>query len=298
MVSLKFSVIGLVALILVISIPAYALEGRAYKMREDLGFEPLIDGALQYFYYAPCPQPEYYWFWAFIGDLGHWENGTAVGAWFEVGDLSMAYFDVCDPTQCHTLERVRVLDFQGVGGYPGFFRCRLDIYCCDEYGCPVGPSLWSQQCWTWFAWNYFDIDPPLCLTGCSADPGPPASRPRILVTMTHDGFSYGYPEINYNTWGADAISLLIEEGCVMHDESCLPVLYPRPYNSHYNTIHSGYYGQDFEYCPPQWFRDQNDSTPDASEYGFVELCWRIYLGCSGPTAGQPATWSSIKSMYE
>jgi hypothetical protein len=118
------------------------------------------------------------------------------------------------------------------------------------------------------------------------------------VTITHDGVDRFGPADNYNAWGTDAISIPLQDGCIMHDLGCLPVLYPRPYASHHNTIHSGYYGEDFEYCPPQWFKDQNDSTPDASEYGFVELAWRIYIACEGPTAPQPATWSSIKSMYE
>ena len=83
----------------------------------------------------------------------------------------------------------------------------------------------------------------------------------------------------------------------MHDYGCLPALYPRPYNSHYASIHSGYYGKDFEYCPPRWFRDGRDSTPDGTQYGFCELAWRLYITCAGPSASQPATWSDIKSMY-
>jgi hypothetical protein len=84
----------------------------------------------------------------------------------------------------------------------------------------------------------------------------------------------------------------------MHEYGCMPVLYPRPYASHYSTIHSGYYGHDFEYCPPQWFKEPNDSTPDGTEYGFIELAWRIYIGCDGPTQTQSTTWGSIKTLYE
>jgi hypothetical protein len=62
-------------------------------------------------------------------------------------------------------------------------------------------------------------------------------------------------------------------------------------------MHSGYYGKELEYCPPVWFKDKNDTTPDGSEYGFIELAWTIYVICSGPTATQPAAWGSIKSMY-
>ena len=293
---MKILVIALVLIVLLASIPVMAFEGRAYKLREDMGTEPLYDGALNYYYYVPCPT--YSWFWAFSGLDDPWENGTAVGAWFEIGDLSTGGWEVCDPAQCHTLDMVRVLDFEGMQGYPGFFRCRMDVFCCDTYGCPVGPSLWNGECWPDYAWNYFAIDPPLCISGCSTDPGPPASRPRILVTMTHDGTVYGGPSDNYNAWGTDVISRHVEDGCIMHDYGCLPALYPRPYVSHYSTMHSGYYGQDFQYCPPQWFKDPNDSTPDGTEYGFLELAWRIYVTCSGPTATQPATWGSIKSMYE
>lgn len=297
--AVKILAIGLVALVLLASVPASAIESRAYRLREDMGTEPLYDGVLQYYYYVPCAT--YSWFWAFGGDIDNpWENGTRVGAWFEIGDLSTGGWDACDPTQCHTLDRVRVLDLLGVGGYPGHFRCTMDIYCCDEFGCPVGPSLWkSDPYWTGYGWNYFDVEPLICLSGCSADPGPPASTPRILVTITHDGMGHlGVPYDNLNAWGADAISIPIEEGCMMHDEGCLPALYPRPHNSHYGTIHSGYYGRDFEYCPPQWFRDPRDSTPGGTDYGFLELAWRIYVACTGPTETRPATWGSIKSLYK
>jgi hypothetical protein len=294
---MKIPVIALILISLLTSIPVMAFEGRAYKLREDMGTEPLSGGALNYYYYVPCPT--YSWFWAFGGLDDPWEGGTAVGAWFEIGDISTGGWGVCDPTQCHTLDRVRVLDMEGLQGYPGYFRCIMDVYCCDEYGCPVGPSLWNTECWTGYAWNYFDIDPPLCISGCSADPGPPASRPRILVTLTHAAHLYGDPlAVNLNAWGTDLISRHVEDGCIMHDYGCLPALYPRPYISHYDAMHSGYYGQDFEYCPPQWFKDPQDFTPDGSEYGFVELAWRIYVTCSGPTETQPATWGSIKAMYE
>lgn len=294
---MKIVAIWLIAALLAACGPVLAIEGRAYKMREDVGTEPLYDCTLNYFYYIPCPT--YSWFYAFGGFVDPWEQGTTVGAWFEIGDLSTGGSDICDPTQCHTLRRIRVLDFEGVQGYPAAWRCRIDVYCCDEYGCPVGPSLWSHPIWTSFGWNYILIDPwiDICLSGCATDPGPPASSPRLLITMTHAVLPpFGHE--NYNAWGTDVISKNLENGCVMHDYGCLPASYPRPYAGNYSTMHSGYYGTDFEHCPPQWFKDPHDSTPDGDEYGFVELCWRIYLDCSGPTATQPATWGSIKSMYK
>ena len=287
-------------LLAVLVVAAGAMGGQAYQFRDDLESEPLYDGVLQYYYYNPCDMVPYYsWFWAFGGPDDPWEHGTSVGAWFEVGDMSTGGFDVCDPTQCQTLDRLRVLDLWGVSGYPGYCRVKIDVFCCDEYGCPVGPSLWSSGVeWTWYGWNYFDIDPPLCITSCAVNPGPPVSRPRILVAITHDGQDYFGPLDNDNAWGADVISVPLDNGCTMYDQGGLPMLYPRPSTSYYTTMHSGYYGHDFEFCPPQWFEDPGDPTPDGSQYGFVELAWRIYLSCTGPTATQPATWGSIKSMYE
>jgi hypothetical protein len=84
----------------------------------------------------------------------------------------------------------------------------------------------------------------------------------------------------------------------MHDTGCLPALYPRPEASHYATVHSGYYGTGvIQYCPPQWFIDQGDTTPDGTQYGFIELAWRIYLICTGPTGLEGTSWGKIKSMY-
>jgi hypothetical protein len=292
---MRRSAIGLFLAVLLASLPASAITGRAYMLREDMGTEPLYDGALNYYYYVPCPT--YSWFWGFGGWEDPWEPGTTVGAWFEIGDNSTGGWDVCDPAQCHSLEIIRVLDLQEDMVYPGLSRCRMDIFCCDEYGCPLGPSLWSDQVFTTYAFNYFYIDPPLCLSGCAGNPGPPPTGPRILVALTHDATLGDGPVESHNAWGADAVSIPLEEGCAMHDYGCMPALYPRPYTSNYTTMHSGYYGSDFEYCPPQWFKDPEDSTPDGSEYGFLELAWRIYVNCSGPTGTEPATWGSIKSMY-
>jgi hypothetical protein len=268
---------------------AMAIEKRAYQMREDYGTAPLDECALQYYYYVPCPT--YSWFWAFTG----WEIGDVIGEWFEIGDLSTGGFGISDPVQCHTLEQIRVLDFAGYGTtYPWNATVEFDVYCCDSYGCPIGPSLWnSGPVNTGYAWNLIVIDPPISVCPCAVDPGPPPSAPRVLVTATHVDLDFG----DDFAWGADNISSLLVEGCIMHDLGCLPVLYPRPYTSHHPTMHSGYYGRGFEYCPPQWFKDKNDTTADGSQYGFVELAWRIYMVCSGPTETRTSTWSDIKSMY-
>ncbi len=268
---------------------ALALEKQAYQMREHFETEPLEDVcALQYYYYIPCPT--YSWFWAFTG----WDVGDVIGQWFEIGDLSTGGFGICDPVQCHNLNQIRILDFAGYGTtHPGLFTIEFDIFCSDQYGCPVGPSLWnSGPRETGFAWNYFDIDPPVSICPCATDPGPPPSAPRVLVTATHVG-----PQGVYPAWGMDNISTGIEVGCIMHDLDCLPGLYPRPYVSHYPTMHSGYYGFDFEYCPPQWWKDGRDTTDDGSQYGFIELAWRLYVVCGGPTETRPTTWGDIKSMY-
>ena len=83
----------------------------------------------------------------------------------------------------------------------------------------------------------------------------------------------------------------------MHDIGCLPALYPRPAISHYSTIHSGYYGTNFAYCPPLPIFDGRDTTRDGSQYGSIELLWTIYLDCGGPTSNEASTWGGIKSIY-
>jgi hypothetical protein len=278
-----------IVLLIVVVASASALENRAFQIKEDFGNEPLYDATLQYYYYIPCPT--YSWFWSFTG----WTPGEIIGTWFQIGDMSMGGWDPGDPLNCQTLEQLRVLDFAGYGcgRWGGFFTVEFDVYCADESGCPIGPSLWNSGPWeTCFAWNYVEIDPPLRLCDCLADPGNPGSGPRILVTATHTGPSGIYP-----AWGMDNISTALEEGCPLHDYGCLPALYPRPYISNYPSMHSGFYGQDFQYCPALGFKDGRDTTPDGTQYGFLELAWRIYITCAGPSASQPATWSSIKSIY-
>lgn len=276
------------ALVLAVAGGAAAYEVEEFLMRDDFGTEPLSDCQLNYYYYTPCPT--YSWFWAFTG----WVPGDVVGCMFTVGDLSMSTGQACDPVQCHTLERIRVLDFAGYGTcHPGLFTVDFKVHCSDEYGCPVGPALWESGPYeTGFAWNYVVLDPPLSICDCLVSPGVPMSTPRILVTATHIGY-YGF----YPAWGFDNIWRAYAENCESHELSCLPVLYPRPYNSYYATIHTGYYGPNYQYCPPLWFQDAQDTTPDASLYGYIELAWRIYLDCSGPTGVEPTTWGHIKGMY-
>ncbi len=282
---MRYSCVLVILILLIAPVSSRAFGTRVFQLREDFGSEPLYDTALQYYYYIPCPT--YSWFQAFSG----WEYGDVLGQWFQLGDISTGTFSPGDPLNCQTLDQIRVLDFAGYGTVrPGIFTVEFEIYCSDEFGCPVGPSLWSSGPWeTSYAWNYIWIDPPLDLCDCSGGQG---TGPRVLLTATHSGSDSYYP-----AWGTDIISTNFLGGCVMHDYGCLPALYPRPYSSHYASIHSGYYGQDFQYCPPQWFKDGNDPTPDGTQYGFTELAWRIYIVCDGPSADQPATWSSIKSMY-
>lgn len=277
-----------VVLVLLLAAPVFGVEKKAFKMREDFGAVAISGCALQYYYYCPCPT--YSWFWPYTGMY----TGQAFGAWFQVGDISMGGHDACDPVNCHVLEQFRILDFSGYGTvYPGLWTVRFDVYCCDEDGCPVGPSLWTSSPWeTHYAWNYIPVDPPLSICDCSVDPGPPPSGPRILIISTKIGVCGSYP-----AWGFDNISTQVEQGCEMIDLSGRPALYPRPENSYYGTIHSGYYGTDFMYCPPIWIADGRDTTPDYSQFGAVELAWTIYLNCSGPTATEPSTWGNIKSMY-
>jgi hypothetical protein len=286
---MKTPSVFVIILVLIMAGSACAIERQAFQMRDDYGLEHLSDCSLQYYYYIPCPT--YSWFWAFTG----WIPGDIIGSWFQVGDVSTGGFNPCDPTNCHVLEQFRVLDFAGYGQtHSGLFTVEFDIYCADEHGCPVGPSLWNSGRWeTGFGWNYIDVVPPVSICDCSVIPGPPPSTPRILISAEHVGTNGVYP-----AWGFDNVSTPIEQGCSMHDIGCLPSLHPRPYSSHYAVLHSGFYGTgDFSYCPPQWFPDGSDTTPDGSQYGFLELAWRLYLTCSGPTETTPTTWGSIKSIY-
>ena len=266
--------------------PAMAVEARAFQIDEDFSIEPTYAVWLQYYYYVPCPT--YSWFWAFSG----WEPGDIIGEWFKVGEEPTGGGSPAEPSLCREIEAIRVLDFAGYGvAYPGLFTVEFDIYCSDEDGCPAGPSLWnSGPRETGFGWNYIALLPPFDLWDCTESPETGA---RFLVTATHTGSEGFYP-----AWGTDNIGAAIETGCVMHESGCQPALYPRPHECHYATMHSGYYGQDFQYCPPRWLKDAMDSTSDASLFGFTELGWRIYLGCSGGWANQPTTWSNIKSIYK
>jgi hypothetical protein len=116
--------------------------------------EPLADCALNY-YYIPCPT--YSWFWGIDG----YSEGDIVGSWFQVGDLSMFGRDPCDPVDCHTLYQFRILDLAGYGvPYPSLHEVEFDVYCCDDQGCPVGPSLWnSGAIRAGYAWNYISVEP-------------------------------------------------------------------------------------------------------------------------------------------
>jgi hypothetical protein len=285
--------VGIVlALVLVLATSAFALEKKAYQMREDFGTEPLYDCTLNYYYYIPCPT--YSWFWAFA-----LSTGDMIGVCFEIGDQGTGGWDPCDPSLCQTLEIIRILDFGGYGTlYPGLFTIEFDAYCAPEPCCgPTDPfiHLWnSGSLETGHGWNYFPVEPPLCLSRCCLGPQPPCN-PSIVITATHTGSAGTYP-----AWGLDNISTPLEAGCIMHDIGCLPAAYPRGMcGGSYPKVHSGYlgYSYPFEYWPPLCFCDGRDTSRDCTHLGCVELAWRIYITCEGPTAARPGTWGSIKSMY-
>jgi hypothetical protein len=276
-------------LALVLATSAFALDRKAYTMRDDFGTEPLYDCYMNYYYYIPCPTSS--WFWAYSG----FTPGDIMGEFFVVGDISTFTGVPCDPVNDHVIEQLRVLDFAGYGTvYPGLFTVVFDIYCSDAAGCAVGPSLWNSGPFeTAFAWNYVPVVPPVTICDCAINPGPPPSGPRVLVTATHIGTNGAYP-----AWGMDNISSNFTGGCLMHDYSCLPVLFPRPITSHYpGVLHSAYYGTALPPCPVAYFCDGADTSPNCTQWGFIELAWRIYLVRSGPTATEPSTWGNIKSMY-
>jgi len=266
---------------------------RAAQMREDYGTEPISECYMQYYYSILCPTSSWYW----IHDNTRW---AAWGVFYTIGDPSMARsgsgcppYEACDPYNAHTVDRIRVLDFAAYGTtYPGLSAVEFEIWCADPLGCPVGSALWSsgpvEFCQR--GWNYLSVEPPLCVTDCSI--GNPPGYPRFLVTCTEIGQLDDYP-----AWGFDNISSPVKRGCQMHEVGCCPALYPRPFVSHYSTIHTGYYryrhpGGGFEYCPPLWLLDGKDTVGNV--YGYIELAWRVYLSDTGPTSLKPSTWGSIK----
>ncbi len=274
------------ALVLVLASSAFAMERKAYQMKEDFGTEPLYDGTLNYYYYIPCPT--YSWFWAFTG----WTPGEIIGMCFTLSDEGTGGSGLLDPANCHTLEQLRILDFAGYGTvYPGKFTIEFDVYCaefCCDVAAPI-THLWNSGPFeTGFAWNYIPVDPFVCLTPCyNGDVS-------IVVTATHTGTDGIYP-----AWGMDNISTAVAEGCPLHDYGCLPALYPRGQCGTVGPmVHGGYIGTyAFEYWPPLMFVDGADTTPDASQFGAIEMAWRVYIGCYGPTATEPSSWGNIKSMY-
>ena len=280
-----------IVLVLAVATSAYGMEKKSLQMREDFGTQPLYNCYQNYYYYIPCPTSA--WFWMYTG----WTPGDVVGQFFTVGDPSMFTskcapgYTTCDPYNAHTIEQFRVLDFAGYGTiYPGLFTVEFQIWCSTEQGCPIAPALWTsgprELCVG--GWNYIIVDPQVCVSRCHTQPD--WGYPRFLITAQMIGSDASYP-----AWGMDNISTPATTPCVMHDYGSCPALYPRPTQSHYSTMHSGYYGQNFAYCPPYWFLDGRDSTGDV--YGFIELAWRVYLINSGPTATEPSTWGHIKSMY-
>jgi hypothetical protein len=285
---MKFYTILALALVLVLATSVFAVEKKAYQLKEDFGTEPLYDCALNYYYYIPCPT--YSWFWAFSG----FSPGDIVGSCFNIGDQGTHGWDPCDPASCQKLEQIRVMDFAGYGTvYPGYFTVEFDVYCAPEVCCgTTAPTthLWNSGPFeTIYPYNYIVIDPPLELCPCVT---PEAYS--IVVTATHTGFDGRYP-----AWGFDNISTAIETGCLMHDIGCLPAVFPRGWcGGPAPKVHSGYIGTfPFQYCPPLMFVDGRDTTPDATQFGGIEIAWRLYLICDGPTATEPSTWGNIKRIY-
>lgn len=281
------ALMAILAVLLIGAAAGHAYEAKQYRLSEQFVLEAVDECYLQYYYYIPCPTQS--WFWGFY----EWEQNDIIGQFFAVGDTSTGIYEPCDPLECHTLDRFRVLDFAGYGSiYPGQFTVEFDVWCADEDGCPVGPALWSSgPVETEHNWGFIDIEPNIFLTSCCVDTLLKAT-PRILITATHIGTDATYPR-----WGTDNISAPYTDACEMHDIGCMNALYPRPAVSHYSTIHSGYYGIDFAYCPPQWFLDGDDTTATGTDWGYVEFAWRLYLLCEGPGAVEPTSWGTIKSMY-
>jgi hypothetical protein len=277
-----------VAIVIGLAASACGSEMKAFQMREDYGTEPLYQCYMQYYYTIPCPTNS--WFWSYSGGV----PGDTWGVFFTVGDPTMHLpgcdpdYSACYPYNDHTIEQFRVLDYAGYGTiYPGISSVVFNIWCSDAQGCPVGPPLWtSAQVDFCQGWNYISLPHGVAVTGCATEG---MGYPRFLITSTFVGTTIA------PFWAFDNISTPLGLGCAMHDQGCCPALYPRPAVSHYSTMHSGYYGADFRYCPPVWVLDGGDTVGDVA--GYIELAWRVYLLNTGPDATVPSTWGSIKSMY-
>jgi hypothetical protein len=282
------------ALVLVLATSAFGLEKKAYQMKEDFGTEGLYDGALQFYYYIPCPT--YSWFWAYSG----WTPGDVVGMGFPIGAQGTGGWEPLDPYNCLVLEQIRILDFAGYGTvYPGLFSIGFYVWCCLG---PPGPDhehiiiAATGAVETHFGWNYVVVEPPNGVPVCPC-PQNEFGYPVVAITAEHVGTDGRYP-----AWGFDNISTPLEQACVMHDLGCLPADYPRPGpgttpGDPLGNVHGGYFGTDPQ-SQPIGIPDGRDTTPDVTQFGYIELAWRIYCICSGPTATEPSTWSNIKAMYE
>lgn len=284
--------ITMIYLMLLLLLPLSVGLAFGLKASSEMAKDSFVDISqtscfLQYYYYIPCP--DYSWFWSFSG----WLPNDVIGAAFRIGDVSMQAWASCDSAPDYVLESIRVLDFYGLGTvYPGFFTVKFDVYCSDSSGCPIGPSLWtSPPLETSYSWNNIDLDQEVNLGNCFLLKSLPASNLWILVTATHIGSDCTYP-----AWGMDNISKAIAEGCEMHDAGCLPALYPRPYNSHYSMMHSGYYGPNMQFCPPYHFLDPSDTTATGNQFGHLELAWRIKFRPVSESTEQES-WGKIKSLY-
>jgi hypothetical protein len=282
-----------IALVLVLATSAFGLDKKAYQMREDFGMELQCPDALQFYYYIPCPT--YSWFWAYTG----WDPGDIIGMGFPIGEQGTGGYDPVDPYDCQHIDRVRVLDFAGYGiYYPGLFTIELCLWCWHPDFPAHHMPLWcSGPLETGFGWNYFWVDPVVELCECPWG-GEHQHHPGPVVLLTAQMIG---PNGVYPAWGMDNISTPLEAACIFLDYGCMPVCWPRlppGYGYDHCAVHGGYFGTYFwEYVPPLGFLDGRDTTPDGTQFGFIELAWRVYICCYGPTSSQPSTWGNIKSMY-
>jgi hypothetical protein len=313
-------------LVLLLATSVFAVEPKEYLMRPDFGTEQLGDYPCQFFYHIPIsPEDLRSYYWAFSG----WDCDTWMGQCFECWHQNTYGLDPMDPLLDHTVQAIEFLDFAGYGTlYPGLFTIELCMFCQDPVTKnPVeDPPGWYTPLWcsgpieTHPGWNIFYLDPPVCVTDCCLDLGPPPAYPAVLMMAHLVGTDCAYPAFAWDNMSSPTLA-----GFAMHDIGCLPVHYPRPYVCYWDQMHSGYYGvhpfsccdeygnpvaipAPFPYCPPLNLVDPRDTTtcpgyfclPDGvvgQQYGFLELAWTIYLDRSGPTATEGTTWGNIKSMY-
>jgi hypothetical protein len=146
---MKLYTILVLTLVLVTATTAFGLQKKAWQTKDDFGTVPTYDGALQYYYYVPCPT--YSWFWAYTG----WTPGDYVGMSFTIGDQGTGGNDPLDPTVAqsgHSTSPATVRSIQAClqwSSMYGVLRVRSSTYGTAVLWRPTPDgttSIWFHHC--------------------------------------------------------------------------------------------------------------------------------------------------------